>query len=257
MAFSIASNLALLGVVCLLLARKHVPCESAAQPCERVNSPVTPPAQSIHDDVEQEVTRPFRWSQIESTNYLTYISNLRAVGCPSQTVRDIVAADVHGFYAPKQELLREQEQRLGRSMETERMKLSQEEIKVTELMLVPPPSEGPMHSQARSSFVTETEKQAVGKPEVKVAVPLVYALADPASLGLDPARQAAVESLRDHFVTEVGGANQDPSDPAYLERWRTAQSRSDQSFKAFFGTSAFLILERERQRQAAEPGLER
>jgi len=37
---------------------------------------------------------PWRWSRLESTNYATYVANLRAVDCPEQTIRDIVLADL-------------------------------------------------------------------------------------------------------------------------------------------------------------------
>ncbi|PYJ83410.1 MAG: hypothetical protein DME22_15780 [Verrucomicrobia bacterium] len=44
---------------------------------------------------------PFHWSQIESADYRQYIANLRAVGCPEQTIRDIIAADLNQLYAPR------------------------------------------------------------------------------------------------------------------------------------------------------------
>lgn len=40
------------------------------------------------------VTNAFHWRQLESTNYDTFVANLRAVGCPERTIRDIVEADV-------------------------------------------------------------------------------------------------------------------------------------------------------------------
>src|SRR5271170_5981489 len=36
----------------------------------------------------------FTWDQIESTNYATLIKNLREIGCPELTIRDIVVTDV-------------------------------------------------------------------------------------------------------------------------------------------------------------------
>ncbi len=36
----------------------------------------------------------FDWRSVESPDYRTYLQNLRAIGCPDQTVRDIVTADV-------------------------------------------------------------------------------------------------------------------------------------------------------------------
>jgi len=38
------------------------------------------------------------WRQIESSDYGTYIRNLRAIGCPEQTIRDIIMADVNELY---------------------------------------------------------------------------------------------------------------------------------------------------------------
>lgn len=41
----------------------------------------------------------FTWDQLESTNYVTFIKNLRAVGCPEPTIRDMIVADVNRIYA--------------------------------------------------------------------------------------------------------------------------------------------------------------
>ena len=38
--------------------------------------------------------RSLPWSQIEADNYQAYVANLRRVGCPEATVRDIIIADV-------------------------------------------------------------------------------------------------------------------------------------------------------------------
>lgn len=46
-------------------------------------------------------TNDFRWAQLESEDYRDYITRLRAIGCPEQTVRDIVIADVDKMLAPK------------------------------------------------------------------------------------------------------------------------------------------------------------
>jgi hypothetical protein len=46
-----------------------------------------------------EVTAPFHWAQIESTDYRAYIANLRAIGCPEATIHDIVEADVNDLFS--------------------------------------------------------------------------------------------------------------------------------------------------------------
>ncbi len=47
------------------------------------------------------VTNDFRWAQLESEDYRAYIARLRNIGCPEQTIRDIVIADVDKLLAPK------------------------------------------------------------------------------------------------------------------------------------------------------------
>jgi len=41
------------------------------------------------------------WRQVESTDYQRYIANLRAIGCPEETIRDIIRADVHQLFDQK------------------------------------------------------------------------------------------------------------------------------------------------------------
>jgi len=46
-----------------------------------------------------EVIQSFHWSQLESEDYRVYAANLRALGCPEATVRDIIIADVNELYS--------------------------------------------------------------------------------------------------------------------------------------------------------------
>jgi hypothetical protein len=43
----------------------------------------------------------FSWQEVESADYPTYIANLRDIGCPEQTIRDIIVADINSLYAHK------------------------------------------------------------------------------------------------------------------------------------------------------------
>src|ERR1700722_16644047 len=43
----------------------------------------------------------FSWREVESPDYAAYIKNLRDIGCPEQTVRDIIIADVNQLYSRK------------------------------------------------------------------------------------------------------------------------------------------------------------
>src|SRR5437868_1476460 len=43
----------------------------------------------------------FAWQELESPDYLTYVGNLRSIGCPEPTIHDIIVADVNLLYAWK------------------------------------------------------------------------------------------------------------------------------------------------------------
>jgi hypothetical protein len=43
----------------------------------------------------------FNWSEIESDDYPTFIANLRRIGCPELTIRDIIVADVNQMFAQR------------------------------------------------------------------------------------------------------------------------------------------------------------
>ena len=43
----------------------------------------------------------FHWTDVESTDYAEYIRNLRAIGCPERTIRDIIVADVNDLFAQR------------------------------------------------------------------------------------------------------------------------------------------------------------
>jgi hypothetical protein len=43
----------------------------------------------------------FHWRQVESEDYRRYIANLRAIGCPEATVRDIIIMDVNKLYSTR------------------------------------------------------------------------------------------------------------------------------------------------------------
>lgn len=47
------------------------------------------------------VTNQLRWAQLESEDYREYVARLRAIGCPEQTLREIVIADLDKLLAPE------------------------------------------------------------------------------------------------------------------------------------------------------------
>ena len=96
---SILGNLLLAGSIAYLLRQPPPPSvivlETNASPRiieKRVEVPV-------------KVTEPFDWRKVESEDYRRYIANLRAIGCPEQTVRDIIVADVNALFEARRQAL--------------------------------------------------------------------------------------------------------------------------------------------------------
>src|SRR5262245_35073792 len=78
-------------------ARQNVVAPEAEQPAPTAaNDPI------IVTNIQHEViTNQFSWAQIESEDYRSYIARLRAIGCPDQTIVDIIIADLDKVLAPK------------------------------------------------------------------------------------------------------------------------------------------------------------
>src|SRR5438045_9775863 len=66
-------------------------------------APAAPaPEPVVITNVEREViTNQIQWAQLESEDYRTYIARLRSIGCPEQTIRDIIIADLDKVLAPR------------------------------------------------------------------------------------------------------------------------------------------------------------
>lgn len=97
---SVVLNVLLAGTVVYLLQR------SPAPPPQVVKETVT-------NVVVRGVVRPGLattnlsglitnvWRVVESSDYRKYIANLRAIGCPEETIRDIIITDINKMYAQK------------------------------------------------------------------------------------------------------------------------------------------------------------
>jgi hypothetical protein len=99
-----ATNLAL-AVQILMPAAGKLP-EPAPLSTQTESPPPTPreplaPTETPPPPAPAESPAPFHWSQIEHEDYRQYIANLRSVGCPESTIRDLIAADLRQQYAPR------------------------------------------------------------------------------------------------------------------------------------------------------------
>lgn len=77
------------------------PEEKTAPQVRVVTNTVFRPAPVSPRSVPTPAAIPLDWRSIESTDYRTYIQNLRKAGCPDETIRDIIIADVNKLYAAR------------------------------------------------------------------------------------------------------------------------------------------------------------
>ena len=96
---SIVANLVCVaGLFWILADRQQPPAQlgspvSAAASSGAGRAPQAAPLERIVREVE-----PFHWSQIEADDYQTYVENLRRIGCPEETIRDLVKQDLDKLY---------------------------------------------------------------------------------------------------------------------------------------------------------------
>jgi hypothetical protein len=73
----------------------------AASASALANAPAKPKSTAAAPASEAAPRAPvkqFDWRTVESTDYRQYIGNLRAIGCPEETMRDIILADVNKLF---------------------------------------------------------------------------------------------------------------------------------------------------------------
>ena len=280
---SILLNCALLGCLAFLLLNGRRVRHQTEAPTEANNLPPVPETVMAAPGASPTAkVKPFHWSQIESADYRTYIANLRAIGCPEQTIRDIITADVDSLYAARRQPL---EAKLaastfvgGPAADAELRELrDQEASAITALLVSPPaganitsapaaetPASGSGRQEPRDTALTfqaiqngdpsgselrvtpsdvapgfPPSRSVRQTPPATISLPLVFHEVDPSVLTLSPQQAQVVNDLRQKFIEAVGGPNQDPTDPAYSQRWQTSQPAVDLDLWSTLGINAF------------------
>ncbi len=102
------------------------------------------------------------------------------------------------------------------------------------------PSDRPLGRLASDVAPGNPASRSVGqKPSATISLPLVFHEVDPSVLTLNPQQAQVVNDLRQKFVEEVGGPNQDPNDPAYSQRWQTSEPEVDFDLWTMLGIGAW------------------
>ena len=187
----------------------------------------------------------FSWRAVESSDYRIYVQNLRNIGCPEQTIRDIIVADVGNLYKSR---THELEQKLSKlngdpssrlEVEAKLQSLPAEENKVIATLLG---SQAPVVvDETREENSAQDDESA--ESQQHPVLPLAFSDVDFSVLQLDETQALVIASLRQKFWNLLGGEGQNPNDPQYLERWQKAQPELDSWLKGMIGLRAYQELE--------------
>lgn len=95
-------NLALFAGILTYVLRARITAPISAEDAAAKSAAGAEP--SITANVMEKivaVTNELKWAQLESEDYKTYVARLRSIGCPEQTIRDIIIADLDKLLAPQ------------------------------------------------------------------------------------------------------------------------------------------------------------
>jgi LysM repeat protein len=93
---SLGVNIALAAAWLSIMRQRAANVAAAAAAAAAAQAPAVPARTNL------VVRRQYvTWQEIESSDFPTYVANLRQIGCPEQTIRDIIIADVNAIYSRK------------------------------------------------------------------------------------------------------------------------------------------------------------
>lgn len=109
--FSLIANLAFVGAVIYLVTKGAKSAPIVAQATN--SSPASEPDLRLPEGVEivskivtNDAVTQINWRMVESDDYRKYIENLRSIGCPEETIRDIITADVNKLFEARRQEMR-------------------------------------------------------------------------------------------------------------------------------------------------------
>jgi len=99
---SVVANVVLAAVLLTTTISRKAPVEkapaAAVTPATSASAPVQAVSAESATVASVAMDRQFDWRMVESEDYRKYIANLRSIGCPEETIRDIIIADVNKLY---------------------------------------------------------------------------------------------------------------------------------------------------------------
>src|SRR5437867_12387881 len=100
---SLVLNFILLSALAYFSMRKPAPVQVQETPTQIDPArPITRPERAQRPVVAHASSNDrFAWSEVESADFKQYMANLRGIGCPEETIRDLIVAEVNKLFAPR------------------------------------------------------------------------------------------------------------------------------------------------------------
>lgn len=240
---SVLLNVGLLACLVLqTLKQPNLPVEPA-QPVVIATHPVA--TETVSQNSARARPEPIQWNQLYAKDYRVYVRNLRAIGCPERTLRAIVAADVHAAFQQKTDELEKKLSDIGKGSWADQLGAWKSRDALQKELLQMPEAEAATLADCLGERVTGTATLAQNNPpqsetvDEPIVAPLVAQPVDLAVLNLDEGQLKAITDLQQMFLDKIGGPDQNPNDPAYRLRWRSAQAEVDNLMQGMIGNQAY------------------
>jgi hypothetical protein len=240
---SLLLNLVLAGGLIYLLVAGRRPVPVSPQPVVAAPPPAATEVSAPQVSPPREPA-PFRWCQLDSSDYHIYVKNLRAIGCPAPSLRAIVTADVQAVLGQRRRALEKKLADLdGGSLASQLGSFNAVQAIHTELQKLPDTETRLIADLLGLTPAPSTQPEMPPLPNGPAVLPLALQPVDLAAMNLDDQQIKTLDDMRQIFLNKIGDANQNPADPDYLERWNKAQSEADDMTKGFIGNTAYQNLQ--------------
>ncbi|MEN9573067.1 MAG: hypothetical protein RL514_922 [Verrucomicrobiota bacterium] len=190
-------------------------------------------------------TVPFHWRQVESASYPEYLANLRSIGCPEQTINDIISADLKSLFDARRNTARATAKaapEVARATES----IDREEQAVRQQLLSPPPLSS-VPAAVRTSGARPQAPSAAPSPAASPATEdslagfttqdASFAQLKQIYAGIKPSETELklLQGLSQQFEADFGNNPTNTADPNFEKRRRAALQQTDDLLRSLIG----------------------
>jgi len=256
---SLGANLLLLGALYLVWLRDPPRPEVSLVP--QTVQPAKAPPEPAPSLVKAPV---FHWRDLDSPDFAVFVANLREIGCPEPTIRDIVDGELREIYAKQANEAKEASfaplnpagtgsaPLLGAPSRQPRTE--EQRLRVLASLLTPDTAANPGAAPAAQTASLANSKAVVSVLTQAEQIPAAFQVGDdPATVpsmqelptvvsdaSLDAETASQLTRMRQDFAASLSqdSTSPDPGSTQYLRQWMKAKRESDDRFSSMYGGDA-------------------